>query len=153
MKIIAAFVSSLLFGLGLVVSGLIDPAKVLGFLDVAGNWDPSLALTMAAAIVTTALGYRLAFAKGAPMFERSFQLPAGTTIDARLIAGASLFGIGWGLVGYCPGPAVAGLASANRSTAMFVLAMVVGMAIARAVLNAQQDNPKLTTTSANGGTQ
>jgi hypothetical protein len=131
MAIVATFLSGLIFGLGLVVSGLINPAKVLNFLDVAGPWDPSLAITMAAAVAVAGLGYRLAFAKGKPILSETFQLPAASAIDARLLAGAALFGIGWGLVGYCPGPAIAGLSLGVSSTVVFVAAMLGGMAIAR----------------------
>jgi uncharacterized membrane protein YedE/YeeE len=131
MAIVATFLSGLIFGLGLVVSGLINPAKVLNFLDVTGTWDPSLAITMAAAVAVTGLGYRLAFAKGRPILSEAFQLPAASAIDARLLAGAALFGIGWGLVGYCPGPAIAGLSLGVSSTVVFVASMLAGMAIAR----------------------
>jgi hypothetical protein len=131
MQLATTFLSGLLFGLGLVVSGLINPAKVLNFLDIAGSWDPSLALTMGAAVLATAAGYRLAFAKVAPAFAGAFQLPTAAAIDARLISGSALFGIGWGLVGYCPGPAIAALSSGSTSTALFVAAMLAGMALAR----------------------
>jgi uncharacterized membrane protein YedE/YeeE len=104
---------------------------VLNFLDVAGTWDPSLAITMAAAVAVTALGYKLVFARGQPMLGNAFHIPAASTIDARLMAGAGLFGIGWGLVGYCPGPAIAGLSLGLSSTLVFVAAMLAGMAIAR----------------------
>ena len=131
MQAIATLVSGLLFGLGLVESGLINPAKVLNFLDVAGTWDASLALTMGAAVVTTGLGYRIAFAKPAPLFGSSFHVPTATAVDARLVTGAALFGIGWGLVGYCPGPAIAALSAGSVSTFIFVAAMLAGMATAR----------------------
>lgn len=145
MQAIAIFVSGLLFGLGLVVSGLINPAKVLNFLDVTGTWDPSLALTMGAAVVTTGLGYRIAFAKPAPLLGGGFQLPTATAIDARLISGAALFGVGWGLVGYCPGPAIAALSTGSGSTFVFVAAMLTGMAAARgaAVANLARSNNRV----------
>ena len=131
MQIVSTFIGGLLFGLGLVVSGLINPAKVLNFLDLAGTWDPSLAFTMVAAVATTAVGYRFAFRRGAPLLGGSFQLPAASDIDARLIGGAALFGIGWGLIGFCPGPAIAALSSGTISTVTFVGAMLAGMALAR----------------------
>lgn len=134
MAILANLVSGLLFGAGLVVSGLINPAKVLNFLDVAGSWDPSLAFTMAGAVVTAAIGYRLVFARGRPLLEPAFQTPSASAIDQPLVAGAALFGIGWGLVGYCPGPAVAGLALGGTPTLIFVIAMVAGMVLARTLL-------------------
>ena len=133
MQILSTFIVGVLFGLGLVVSGLINPAKVLNFLDFAGTWDPSLAFTMAAAIATTAIGYRFVFRRRAPLLGGSFQLPAASDIDARLIGGAALFGIGWGLIGFCPGPAIAALSSGATSTIIFVGAMLAGMALARAL--------------------
>lgn len=131
MQILATFVSGLLFGLGLCVSGLVNPAKVQNFLDIAGAWDPSLLITMATAVLVTGLGYRLVFARGTPLFETTFHVPAAGTVDRRLIAGATIFGIGWGLVGFCPGPAVAALAFAGAPAFIFVAAMLAGMALAR----------------------
>lgn len=131
MQAIISFVAGLLFSFGLIVSGLINPAKVQNFLDLAGAWDPSLAFTMAAAIVTTAIGYRFAF-RGRPLIADAFHLPTANTIDARLVGGAALFGIGWGLIGFCPGPAVAALATGSTSAVTFVGAMLVGMVLARA---------------------
>jgi len=133
MQVLTSLLSGLLFGLGLVVSGLINPAKVLNFLDVAGTWDLSLALTMAAAVFTTAVGYRFAFSRTRPAFGGAFHLPTAKDVDANLIGGAALFGIGWGLVGYCPGPAIASLPLGGVSTTVFVAAMFGGMAIARGV--------------------
>ncbi|MDX2306963.1 MAG: DUF6691 family protein [Hyphomicrobium sp.] len=131
MALVSFFISGLLFGAGLIVSGLANPAKVQNFLDVAGTWDPSLALTMGAAVATTAIGYRFAWARKGPVFAERFQLPSRTDIDARLVAGAALFGIGWGLVGYCPGPALAALPIGGVATATFVAAMIGGMLVAR----------------------
>jgi hypothetical protein len=132
MPALVSLLSGVLFGLGLAVSGLIDPAKVRAFLDVAGSWDPSLAVTMAVAVATTAAGYRLAFAAGRPVLDRTFHVPAPSDIDLRLLSGAALFGIGWGLVGYCPGPAIAALTLGSTATFIFISAMLAGMAIARA---------------------
>lgn len=131
MQVIATFVSGLLFGLGLCVSGLVNPAKVQSFLDVAGDWDPSLAITMASAVIVTGVGYRVALRRGTPMFAGAFQIPPAGMIDLRLVAGAAIFGVGWGLVGFCPGPAVAALSLGAPSAVIFVLAMLVGMALAR----------------------
>ena len=130
MHVIATLATGLLFGLGLVVSGLINPAKVLNFLDIAGAWDASLAFTMGAAVLTTDVGYKIAFS-GQPILADGFHLPAAKYLDDRLISGAALFGVGWGLVGYCPGPAVAALSLGSASTLYFVAAMLAGMAIAR----------------------
>lgn len=138
MQIAATFLASLLFGLGLVVSGLANPAKVQNFLDIAGAWDPSLAFTMAAAILVTGLGYVFVFKRGRPVFADTFQLPTATKIDFKLVSGAALFGVGWGLVGYCPGPALVALPLGNLSTAIFVAAMLAGMLAARVLPSPQQ---------------
>ena len=127
----AALASGILFGLGLGISQMVNPAKVLAFLDVAGSWDPSLALVMAGAVAVTLPGYRFVLRADHPVCEPRFLLPTATEVDVRLIAGAALFGIGWGLVGLCPGPAVASLAYGLLDTVYFVAAMAGGMVIAR----------------------
>jgi uncharacterized membrane protein YedE/YeeE len=129
--VIAAFVAGSLFGLGLTVSRMIDPAKVLGFLDVAGNWDPSLALVMAGALTVMAIAYRIAMGRRAPLLAGTFQIPTRRDVDARLVSGAVVFGVGWGLVGFCPGPAISGLALGRHEVYVFVLAMLAGMAVQR----------------------
>jgi uncharacterized membrane protein YedE/YeeE len=126
-RTLTALVSGLIFGLGLAVSQMINPAKVLAFLDVFGAWDPSLAFVMLGAIPVAALGYRLARLRGTPLCASAYSVPGQTRIDRRLMGGAVLFGIGWGLVGYCPGPAIASLALGNPATLLFVTAMLVGM--------------------------
>lgn len=129
LQIAAALASGLLFGLGLTLSRMIDPTKVLGFLDVAGSWDPSLALVLAGATGTAAIGFRLVFGlRVAPLFAGAFSLPTVRDIDWRLVAGAAIFGVGWGLVGLCPGPAVVDLGVAFGRAAIFVAAMLAGMA-------------------------
>lgn len=117
----------LLFSLGLVVSGMIDPAKVLSFLDIAGAWDPSLAFVMGGAIAVTFPGFRLAQRRAQPLLDDSFHLPSSRLVDARLIGGSALFGLGWGLAGYCPGPAVAALTLGDSRTIAFVVAMLFGI--------------------------
>ncbi|EWY42212.1 membrane protein [Skermanella stibiiresistens SB22] len=119
--------AGLLFGAGLVISGMIGPAKVLAFLDIAGDWDPSLAFVMAAAIPVTALGFKLARRRDGPLRGDRFSAPTRTAVDGKLILGALLFGAGWGLVGYCPGPALAALVYGQSATWIFVVAMAVGM--------------------------
>lgn len=127
---IAALAAGLLFGLGLALSRMVDPAKVLGFLDVTGDWDPSLALVLAGAAGTAAIGFRLVLGRRvAPLFAETFSLPTARNIDRRLGVGAAIFGVGWGLVGLCPGPALAGLGLAFRPVAIFVIAMLAGMAV------------------------
>lgn len=137
MGIVLQAIAGLIFGIGLVISGMANPAKVQNFLDLAGTWDPSLAFVMGGAVVVTFIGYRLAFKRGAPVLDTEFHLPAKTAIDGRLLAGAAVFGIGWGLAGFCPGPAVTSLLLAAKGTLIFVPAMIVGLALAR-LLSAQR---------------
>jgi uncharacterized protein len=125
---LASFLVGLLFAAGLMVSRMIDPAKVLGFLDVLGNWDPSLAIVMATAVPVAALGFAAARRRSAPVLAPEFNLPSATAIDRRLVLGSALFGVGWGLVGYCPGPALASLLLGRPEAAIFVVAMLAGMA-------------------------
>ena len=127
----AALAAGVLFGLGLVISGMVNPAKVIGFLDLAGHWDPSLALVMAAAVPVTAAAYRLMGGRMAPLWDGSFHLPTQRAIDARLLAGAAIFGIGWGMAGFCPGPAITALVSADGRVVAFLAAMVAGAALVR----------------------
>ena len=122
-----AFVSGALFGAGLTVSQMVNPAKVAAFLDVAGDWDPSLALVMGGALAVTAVAYRLTLRRGAPLCAPEFRLPGASRIDARLIGGSAVFGIGWGLGGFCPGPAIASLGYGASSSLLFVAAMLLGM--------------------------
>lgn len=103
MQLIATWLTGLVFGIGIAVSGMMNPAKVLNFFDIAGSWDPSLALVMGGAVSVTFLGYRLVLRRPAPVFAPAFSLPEGRRIDARLIGGAAIFGIGWGIAGFCPG--------------------------------------------------
>jgi uncharacterized protein len=133
MPFIISMISGVLFGIGLVVSGMSNPAKVLNFLDVTGTWDPSLAFVMAGALLVTAIGYRLAWRQPKPIRADIFDLPVSKHIDNRLLIGAATFGIGWGLSGFCPGPAVTSLALLAPGTLVFVPTMLVGMWIARRV--------------------
>jgi uncharacterized protein len=121
------FISGLLFGAGVTISGMVNPMKVLNFMDMAGPWDPSLVLVMGAGLVVTLIGYQLTFKRNAPLLAPSFKLPTLTKIDAQLLAGAALFGLGWGLSGFCPGPAVASLIFGKVESFMFVGAMAIGM--------------------------
>lgn len=126
LRLVAALGAGALFGCGLVVSQMIDPGKVLAFLDVAGRWDPSLALVMAGALAVAVPGFRLVEACRAPVLGDAFDAPPVSPIDRDLVVGAAVFGVGWGLVGFCPGPAVASLAFARPESALFVLAMFGG---------------------------
>jgi uncharacterized membrane protein YedE/YeeE len=129
--IFVGLTAGLIFGLGLCLSGLADPALVLDFLDVAGAWNPTLLFVMGAGLIVTLIGYRLVFGRGRPLFSPHFNLPTSTAIDSPLISGAVIFGIGWGLAGYCPGPAVVSLASGRPGIFVFVAAMVTGMIAVR----------------------
>jgi uncharacterized membrane protein YedE/YeeE len=124
---LTAFVAGLLFAAGLGVGGMTQPAKVIGFLDVAGDWDPSLAFVMLGAIALHATTVRWILRRRAPLFAVRFALPTRGDIDAQLVAGAALFGAGWGLIGYCPGPAVTALGGGLPAAAIFVPAMIAGM--------------------------
>ena len=123
------FACGLLFGLGLIVSGMANPAKVLGFLDLAGSWDPSLAFVMAGAVAIAAIGFRFARTRTASVLGAPMQLPKARHVDVRLIAGALIFGAGWGLAGFCPGPALVSAASGQPRAWLFVAAMLAGMAL------------------------
>lgn len=132
-NLLPALLTGALFGGGLALSDMINPARVLGFLDVAGAWDPTLAFVMAGAVVAAAIGYVISKRMGRPLLEQTFHVPDNRIIDRRLLGGAALFGIGWGLVGLCPGPAVADLALAQWQPWVFVIAMLAGMASHRLV--------------------
>jgi uncharacterized membrane protein YedE/YeeE len=131
MSFLVNLLIGLLFGIGLVVSGMTDPAKVQNFLDFAGTWDPSLAFVMGSAVVVAFVGYRIAFRRARPVADTRFHIPTHTAIDAPVIVGPAIFGIGWGLSGYCPGPAIAALGLGAPATLAFIAAMVVGMAATR----------------------
>lgn len=122
----SAFVAGIVFGFGLCVSGMVNPARIVGFLDVAGVWDSTLIFVMLAAVALTSVGFPLVSKLGKPLFEPEFQLPKKTALDVPLILGAVLFGIGWGIGGLCPGPAISALASLSPSVFFFVLAMAAG---------------------------
>ena len=125
----ASLLSGFIFGCGLLISGMVSPTKVLGFLDVLGAWDPSLAVVMAAALIVTRIGVGLVKRRGRPFLAEKCDWPTKTKIDAPLVFGAMLFGVGWGLVGLCPGPAVANLATLSPQVLVFVAAMLTGMAL------------------------
>ena len=129
MKTFMALLAGLLFGLGLILSGMSDPAKVLGFLDLTGNWDPSLAFVMIGAVAVGSLVFPFAAKRPKAILGAAMQLPTATQIDRRLVLGGLTFGIGWGLAGYCPGPALASLAQGGIKPLLFFVAMLAGMAI------------------------
>jgi uncharacterized protein len=129
MNILSAFAAGLVFGVGLILSGMTDPGKVIGFLDVAGLWDPSLAFVMAGALLVGFFAFRLAGRRATSFLGGAMQLPRTRDIDNRLVAGSALFGIGWGLAGFCPGPALVSFGSGQEKAAIFVAAMLGGMLI------------------------
>lgn len=134
MRSLLTFLIGAVFGTGIVLSGMANPAKVVNFFDIFGSWDPSLAFVMGGAVVTTFFGYRLVLRRTAPIFERSFDVPTNHKIDARLITGSGVFGIGWGIAGFCPGGALPALGTLDGNVIAFVIALIVGILGARAFL-------------------
>ena len=133
MKILTAALAGLVFGLGLVVSGMANPAKVLAFLDLAGAWDPSLALVMGGAIAAALPAFAFARSRSTTLRGEPLQLPTARTIDRRLVGGSLLFGIGWGLAGFCPGPGMVALGIGEGKALVFVAAMLAGMGVFEAI--------------------
>ena len=136
MRILSAFAIGLVFGLGIVISGMGNPAKVLNFFDIAGFWDPSLAFVMGGALTVTFLGYRTVLTRPAPLLEPTFRLPTAKAVDARLILGASTFGVGWGIAGFCPGAALPIVGTGRLDVIIFAAAMIAGIVGTRLVTNA-----------------
>lgn len=132
-RLLVSLAAGLLFGLGLIVSEMIDPERVLGFLNIFGDWDPRLAFVMAGAVIVNTLGILILKRRSRPLLESHFDWPSKTDIDRPLVMGAVLFGVGWGLIGLCPGPAIAGLGTGLLPVLLFVLAMLVGMLVAKAI--------------------
>jgi uncharacterized membrane protein YedE/YeeE len=129
MRILMALITGLVFGIGLIVAGMTNPAKVLGFLDLAGRWDPSLALVMAGAILVALPAFRVAARRRQSLLGEPMRLPSATRIDRRLVLGSLAFGAGWGLAGFCPGPALASLTTGAVQPLIFCAAMLAGMGI------------------------
>ena len=133
MKLISAFLIGSLFGLGIIIGGMGNPAKIMNFFDVAGTFDPSLIFVMGGALVTTFIGYRAVFAlRKRPLIGSAFQVPKKADIDAPLVIGASLFGIGWGITGFCPGGSIPAMTLGEPSVWIFIGAMIMGITLARA---------------------
>ncbi len=129
MRYLTIFASGVLFAAGLAIAGMTQPSKVIGFLDITGDWDPSLALVMVGAILVHSISYRFAMRRSSPTFAAAFQIPTKSQVDGRLIVGAILFGLGWGLGGYCPGPAVSAALVGDPATLTFLASLVVTMMV------------------------
>ncbi len=132
MSVIFSLLAGVIFGAGLTLSDMVNPARVLNFLDVAGSWDPTLIFVMAGGLAVTTLGYKLILRRSSPVADDRFHLPTRRQIDLPLVGGAALFGVGWGLAGICPGPAFADLVTLEPKVLLFVAAMLVGMIVTRA---------------------
>ena len=138
MKLVFAWITGLVFGSGIAISGMIDPAKVLNFFDIAGSWDPSLAFVMGGAVVVAFIGYRLVLRRRAPLFESRFQVPTASAIDMRLVGGSALFGIGWGIAGFCPGAAIPALGTGRWEVLLFLASVAGGIGLRRILARPSQ---------------
>ena len=135
MRLIATYLIGLVFGVGISISGMANPAKVLNFFDVFGSWDPSLIFVMGGALVTTFIGYKLVFGRAAPIMDGKFHLPTKTSLDLPLIGGSALFGVGWGIAGFCPGGALPALGTGRVEVFIFTAALIAGILAAKFIQN------------------
>ena len=142
MRLFITYLIGTIFGVGISISGMANPAKVLNFFDVVGAWDPSLMFVMGGALVTTALGYKLVFGRGAPLLAREFLVPTRRDLDARLIGGSAMFGIGWGIAGFCPGGALPALGTGRWEVFAFTAALLLGIILARLAQTALTPSPQ-----------
>ena len=143
-KLLSSLIIGAIFGIGIAISGMANPAKVLNFFDLFGTWDPSLIFVMGGAMITAMIGYRLVFGKQSkPVLEDNFSLPTDTNIDTRLVVGSSFFGIGWGIAGFCPGGAIPALGLGYQETFVFIGAMIIGILLARFVNTKIQENKQI----------
>ncbi len=131
MRIIASYLIGIVFGVGIAISGMANPAKVLNFFDIAGTWDPSLIFVMGGAVVVTFVGYKLVFGRSAPLLEEKFHLSSLRNMDRNLIGGSAVFGIGWGIAGFCPGGALPALGTGRWEVFLFAAALIAGIFLAR----------------------
>ncbi len=132
MKLIITLFIGMIFGLGIAISGMANPAKVLNFFDLAGTWDPSLIFVMGGALITTAIGYQIVFkTRTSPLMDIAYMLPSSKDIDTRLVVGSATFGVGWGIAGFCPGGAIPAIGLGYSETIMFMFALIAGVFIAR----------------------
>lgn len=137
MRLVVLYLIGVIFGLGISFGGMANPAKVVNFFDIAGTWDPSLALVMGGALVTTFVGYRVILRRPAPLWDGVFHLPTRRDIDLRLIGGSAVFGVGWGITGYCPGGVLPAVGTGKGSVLLFVAAMLGGIVLARLLMGAK----------------
>lgn len=134
MRLVSTYLIGLIFGVGISISGIANPAKVLNFFDIAGTWDPSLAFVMGGAVVVAFFGYKIVLRRSAPMLDAKFHLPDNPRIDARLLGGSALFGIGWGIAGFCPGGALPALGTGQIEVFVFVAALIAGIFAAKGLM-------------------
>jgi uncharacterized membrane protein YedE/YeeE len=134
MKIVVIYLIGLIFGLGISISGMANPSKVLNFFDIAGTWDPSLAFVMGGAVIVAGIGYQLVFRRSRPVFEPAFNVPTSRVIDTKLVAGSAVFGVGWGIAGFCPGAALPVVGTGRSDVLIFFVALMAGILIARALI-------------------
>ena len=144
MRILSTYLIGLIFGIGISIGGMANPAKVINFFDVAGTWDPSLAFVMGGALIVTALGYRFVLKRPAPLFDGAFQLPTRRDLDTRLIGGSAFFGIGWGIAGFCPGGALPAIGTGRSEVFIFVAALVAGIYAAKFIQGAMAQRAEAT---------
>lgn len=130
-RVLFALIIGMIFGSGIAISGMANPAKIMNFFDIAGTWDPSLAFVMGGALIVTAIGYKIVLKRSAPVFDRMFYLPTRRDLDKPLLIGSAIFGIGWGITGFCPGGAIPALGLGHGDAFIFVGSMIAGIALAR----------------------
>ncbi|PTX53811.1 hypothetical protein C8N43_3854 [Litoreibacter ponti] len=135
MRTLVTFLIGALFGTGIAMSGMANPAKVINFFDIAGSWDPSLAFVMGGAVIVTYVGYRLVLRRPNPVYEPVFDIPTNRQLDAKLFTGAGIFGVGWGIAGFCPGGALPALGTLDSRVSIFCAALIAGMVLTRFVTN------------------
>ncbi|MEP2921263.1 DUF6691 family protein [Sulfitobacter sp.] len=131
MRFLTSYLIGLVFGAGILISGMANPAKVLNFFDIAGTWDPSLAFVMGGALIVTAIGYKVVLKRPSPLLGASFQLPLRRDLDLSLLGGSAVFGVGWGIAGFCPGGALPALGTGRIEVLIFIIALVAGIVVAR----------------------
>lgn len=136
MRLVISYLIGLIFGIGIALSGMANPAKVLNFFDIAGAWDPSLAFVMGGALIVTFIGYRVVLKRPAPIMSQSFQLPTRRDLDLPLLGGSALFGVGWGIAGFCPGGALPALGTGRSEVFVFVAALVAGIIVSKLLQSA-----------------